>query len=193
MDEASLRSVISMLVTLCMFISQARLLSKAGEGWWKLLIPFYGSYALYKIARCVGLFWATLFAAGAFIGGLFWLVPAASDGDGDMLLGAVAIVFFIILFVFAAIYCVHLARAFGKGGGYALGLLLLPPVFIPLLAFGPAAYIGAPASAIGYSPDPVHPAGHFTAPIRKRSWRSECGSDNDLNVLYCPRCGMRMP
>jgi len=38
------------------------------------------------------------------------------------------------------------AKAFGKGGGFAVGLLLLPFVFYPILGFGDAAY-GGPKSA----------------------------------------------
>lgn len=40
--------------------------------------------------------------------------------------------------------CSKLARAFGKGGGFAFGLLLLNPVFMLILAFGRSAYIGVP-------------------------------------------------
>lgn len=42
---------------------------------------------------------------------------------------------------------VRLARAFGKSGGFAAGLIFLPYIFIPLLAFGGAAYQGAPNKA----------------------------------------------
>ncbi len=37
---------------------------------------------------------------------------------------------------------VALAQKFGKGVGFAIGLLLLPMVFFPILAFGPARYQG---------------------------------------------------
>lgn len=37
-----------------------------------------------------------------------------------------------------------LARAFGKGGGFAAGLFFLPPVFMALLAFGDATYHRSP-------------------------------------------------
>lgn len=40
---------------------------------------------------------------------------------------------------------VSIAKAFGKGTGFAIGLVLLSPVFIPLLGFGDAQYQGAPA------------------------------------------------
>ena len=35
-----------------------------------------------------------------------------------------------------------LAKAFGKGVGFGFGLLFLSPVFIPVLAFGDARYVG---------------------------------------------------
>lgn len=37
-----------------------------------------------------------------------------------------------------------MAKAFGKGIGFALGLIFLSPIFIPLLGFGDATYVGAP-------------------------------------------------
>ncbi|MDA8290278.1 MAG: DUF5684 domain-containing protein [Actinomycetota bacterium] len=33
-----------------------------------------------------------------------------------------------------------LARSFGKGAGFTVGLVLLSPVFVPVLGFGPARY-----------------------------------------------------
>jgi len=38
-----------------------------------------------------------------------------------------------------------LARNFGKGVGFTVGLLLLPIVFWPILAFGDARYNATPA------------------------------------------------
>ena len=40
----------------------------------------------------------------------------------------------------AIIECFDLAKVFGKGAGYAWGLILLPPVFIAMLAWGSADY-----------------------------------------------------
>ena len=38
-----------------------------------------------------------------------------------------------------------LAKKFGKSGGFGAGLLLLAPIFYPILAFGSAQYVGAGA------------------------------------------------
>lgn len=40
--------------------------------------------------------------------------------------------------------CIRLAKAFGKTGGYAAGLIFLPVVFMPMLAFGDSTYLGIP-------------------------------------------------
>ena len=48
--------------------------------------------------------------------------------------------------IVSIIMCIKLARAFGKGGGFAMGLIFLPFVFIPILGFGSATYLGPAGS-----------------------------------------------
>ena len=52
----------------------------------------------------------------------------------------------IVNIVIAIMVCVGLAKSFGKGVGYAIGMLLLWFIFFPMLAFGSAQYQG-PAKA----------------------------------------------
>jgi len=48
-----------------------------------------------------------------------------------------------------AIYLVYLfAKSFGKGVGYTLGMIFLPFIFFPMLAFGDATYQGPPKDEI---------------------------------------------
>lgn len=42
---------------------------------------------------------------------------------------------------------IDLAKAFGKGAGYGVGLALLPFIFYPMLGFGDPGYQGAAAAA----------------------------------------------
>lgn len=44
-----------------------------------------------------------------------------------------------------------LARSFGKDGGFAVGLILLPAVFYPILGFGNAKYQGPSANGTSLS------------------------------------------
>lgn len=51
-------------------------------------------------------------------------------------------------FVIAIIVYIDLAKSFGKGVGFGLGLLFLSFIFFPILGFGDAQYVG-PAAAQG--------------------------------------------
>jgi uncharacterized membrane protein YhaH (DUF805 family) len=44
--------------------------------------------------------------------------------------------------VLHAMLALDLAQSFGKGLGFAAGLWLLPFIFVPILGFGGAAYLG---------------------------------------------------
>jgi len=49
--------------------------------------------------------------------------------------------------VFAIITMVKLAKAFGKSGGFAVGLIFLSIIFYCILAFGKSQYMGVPVKA----------------------------------------------
>ncbi len=56
-----------------------------------------------------------------------------------LLIPIVSLVIFIII-------CIDLAKSFGKGAGFGIGIFLLGFIFIPILGFGSASYTG-PAAA----------------------------------------------
>lgn len=56
----------------------------------------------------------------------------------------------VVNFVVAILVCIELAKRFGKGVGFGLGLGFLPFIFYPILGFGDATYGGAPG--------PIQPA-----------------------------------
>jgi len=62
----------------------------------------------------------------------------------------------IVNFIPTIILCIDLSRAFGKGGGYAAGLMLLTPIFVLMLAFGDATYKGGINKAVP-APTPAYP------------------------------------
>ncbi len=59
------------------------------------------------------------------------------------------ILFFVPLvnIVIAIIVCIEVAKGFGKGAGYAVGMVLLGFIFWPLLGFSDATWHGVSASA----------------------------------------------
>ena len=50
-------------------------------------------------------------------------------------------------FVIVVLLYLAIAERFGKGGGFAVGLILLPFIFIPMLGFGDATYQGSTPAA----------------------------------------------
>ena len=51
-------------------------------------------------------------------------------------------------FIIAIILIIDLAKSFGKGVGFGIGLLLLPVIFFPILGFGSAQYQGPSAGGL---------------------------------------------
>ncbi|MEI6535527.1 MAG: DUF5684 domain-containing protein [Verrucomicrobiaceae bacterium] len=49
-------------------------------------------------------------------------------------------------FVVLIIVMIDFAKSFGKGTGFGLGLAFLGFIFVPILAFGPARYVGPKAA-----------------------------------------------
>ena len=66
----------------------------------------------------------------------------------------------VINFIITIIVYLDLAKSFGKGVGFALGLIILSFIFIPILAFSDARYLGpvaGPGGPTGYPPPPGYP------------------------------------
>lgn len=59
-----------------------------------------------------------------------------------------------VSFVVIAIVYLDLAKAFGKSAGFGVGMLFLPFIFLPILAFGDSTYVGVAAQTgyDGYAP-----------------------------------------
>ena len=72
------------------------------------------------------------------------------------------VLFFIpvVNFVVLIIIMLDMAKSFGKGTGFGLGLIFLSFIFYPILGFGPASYVGPAASGStggGMAPLPPPP------------------------------------
>ncbi|MBE5811077.1 MAG: hypothetical protein E7318_09130 [Clostridiales bacterium] len=127
-------------LTLCM---RWFLFTKAGEKGWKALIPFYSDYALYKLVWSGRIYLALMIGFGAaFVTGFtFGLISA---GFGGFLAFVIAIVVASAYALASLILQFKTARAFGQNNFFALGLYLLNPAFVAILAFGDCEYKGVP-------------------------------------------------
>ena len=118
-------------------IANWNIFTKAGEAVWKSLIPIYGDYVSYKIAWQTSYFWLN------FILGILLSYVSNANLNESMFLSLIVILLKIALTVINIMYCVKLARAFGRGIGFAIGLILLQPIFLLILGFGSDQYYGA--------------------------------------------------
>ena len=55
-------------------------------------------------------------------------------------------------FIIGIILCIDLAKSFGKGVGFGIGLILLSLIFFPILGFGSAQYQGPTAGGLAPAP-----------------------------------------
>jgi len=55
----------------------------------------------------------------------------------------------VVNLVIAILVIVELAAVFGKGAGFAIGILFLGFIFVPILGFGSATYVGKQSPAMG--------------------------------------------
>lgn len=134
-------AVISVVLTVLMIIAWWKIFNKAGEKGWKAIIPFYGSYTMYKVSWKTSVWWIML--AVSIVCGIGASMLSSSTTASPSVIGLILYwAAAIALFVIQIIFCVKLAKSFGKGGGFAVGLIFLNIIFVLILAFGNAQYIG---------------------------------------------------
>ena len=118
-------------------IANWNIFTKAGEAGWKSLIPIYGDYVSYKIAWQTSYFWLS------FILGIVASYVSSANLNESIFLTVIATLLRIVIAVINIMYCIKLSRAFGHGIGFAIGLILLQPIFLLILGFGSDPYYGA--------------------------------------------------
>ena len=107
-------------------VANCKIFKKAGEAWWKGLIPLYNSWVETKI---VGLAWWWFII-------YFVLIALIQNKTGD---NYNAVIFMGLVLV-SFNYSYNLAKRFGKSNGFAVLTTILPIIGLPILAFGSAQY-----------------------------------------------------
>lgn len=139
-DTASAGLAVGMLLTILvvgliayLFFSFCfmKIFQKAGrKDAWAGFVPIYNNWVLNEVAGRPG--WWALAGLIPFVGGVLALIVAI-------------------------VVSIDLAKSFGKSGGFAALLILLPFIGYPMLAFGSAEYKG-PAGPDGAKPTDQPPA-----------------------------------
>ena len=144
---------VSLIVGVLLIIAGWKIFEKAGEKGWKILIPIYDLYILFKICGLKNWFWG--FFAASIIASILMCVktpPMINDVTGyyidynalnfnDYPAYIIGLVITCVASVVATVMVsIRLSKAFGKGVGYTLGLIFLPNIFTLILGFGSAKY-----------------------------------------------------
>ena len=124
MDYLKIVVPIILVVLIIQIIAMWKVFTKAGEAGWKALIPIYNSYIYFKIAGVPMLFWVSI------------LLSVLSVIQNQIII-YVALIGTIIVTIYQAY---KLAKAFGHGVGYTLGLLFLDTIFLLIIGFGSSTY-----------------------------------------------------
>jgi phage FluMu protein Com len=104
--------VVIIFVALVQIISMWVIFNKAGQPGWAAIVPFYNMWVLAEVGEKSG-----------------WMGLAACFS------GAIPYVGFIISIVFSIIINIGVAKTFSRGVLFGLGLVFLPFIFYPILAF----------------------------------------------------------
>ena len=162
-DSNGIKEVINLAVFILTIVASWIMYNKAGEPGWAAIIPFYSSYIRFKVAGKKKLFWGYLASSivtiASFIllcyelvvSGIFMFARAYSRSYYDSMYGYssslsthmammifAVVIFFSALIVMAVLNimcCIGLSRAFGKGAGFACGLIFLNVIFVCIIAF----------------------------------------------------------
>ena len=114
---------IALGILVFLIIAECKMFKKAGEAWWKALIPVYSTWIEAKIA---GLAW--------------WWCPIYI---GVTLLASFKNITYVAWFALLVIsfnFYYNIAKKFGKSNGFAFLCTVLPIIGIPILAFGSDKY-----------------------------------------------------
>lgn len=114
-------------------IAYWKIFEKANEPGWKAIIPFYNTYTQYKFTWNTRAFWIVLI--GGIVGGI---LQETTEGIPSLL----GTLIMLIVAIFNIISLNKLAKAFGHGVGFTIGLFFLNPIFMLILGFGRDEYIG---------------------------------------------------
>lgn len=117
--------VFSFVIAIIIIVALCKIFQKANEPGWKAIIPFYNTYTLYKIAWERKYFWIN-FTLAIFSFLIYFLLPQIAFING---------IFYLISFVIVVLLYNKLSHCFYHEAGFTIGLVVLPCIFLLILAF----------------------------------------------------------
>ena len=120
-----------------------RIFQKAGRPGWHSIIPFLNEWDRTDMSWNRTMAWVMI--ACMILGSVLYYNGTTINADGQTVhttIGTIGSVLSLVGAIIAIVSEYKLAKAFGKGFGFFLGLLFLNPIFKLILGFGDAQYQG---------------------------------------------------
>lgn len=133
--------VVGLVWYLLSVIAYWKIFTKAGEAGWKSLIPFYNSYTQFKIT------WDSKYYLILIAISIVSVLISTFSGQSvnGAVTGAASVISFaasVVCIVIAVMADYKLSVSYGHGVGFAVGLVLLSPIFMLILGLGSSQYVG---------------------------------------------------
>jgi len=189
--------VFALVIYVLQVIGMWKVFKKSGEEGWKAIIPIYNQYTMCKITG-VNPWWILIVVvAGGLTGAL---------GESD-LASVVSLLSSIISIYFSVLLYVSLARAFGKSDGFAIGLILLNPIFLLILGCGSSQFVAKkPMHDILFDNINKNKDTQNTNPVNNNQQAptnanpnmgaakhcANCGAELEDGVEFCKSCGSKV-
>ncbi|MBR3169163.1 hypothetical protein IKF23_01850 [Candidatus Saccharibacteria bacterium] len=146
--------IASLIFAVLVIVAEWKIFEKAGEKGWKSLIPIYGQYILFKIVGAKAWFWGLLCISiiTSIMMGVnspvdFTLPQEQINAQLEVVEWSNYVPFVIGMvvtciasFVVEIVLAIKIAKAFGKGAAYIIGLIFVAPIVLMVLGFGKAKY-----------------------------------------------------
>ena len=118
-----------------------KMFEKEGIAPWKALIPVLNIIYLFQVLSDSDTFWGMLLT-GVLVLGLMYIINSSTTGTETkgLVKNLLLIVGVVICFGFHVFNSFKGAERFGKSEGFAVGMIMLPIIFYPVLAFGKSEY-----------------------------------------------------
>lgn len=181
--------IIGLVLAVLNIIGTWKILEKANKPGWGAIIPIYNQYLLCQITG-VNPWWILIAVCSPIIS----VIP---------ILGGLAS--FVVAIYFTILLNVSLARSFGKEDGYAVGLILLAPIFYFILGIKDDKYIGKkPMNDIIFKNNNQNmasnnPVNNDIQPNNNVNTQENTQQNNETNskptpenFKYCPSCGTQV-
>ena len=173
------------IIILLFLLANCFIYEKMGRKWWEAIIPFYNSFVYHECIFGNG-WWFLIPVACAAIAAIPVIGPIVSGITG---------------FLYMIVWNLRLAYSFNETAGFALGLMLLGPIFRLILAYGGSVY--APLEAF----ELLHPFTYqqknsydeaapmesdFITATPDSRFCPACGNQLNPGVSFCPKCGTKV-